>query len=533
MGFLLKTLLLSTSDFNRIKYEKNSRRRNKAIGMIVLKLFIFFILSGYAMLTAFGYGMIGMAGLIPIITAAIISMISLFFAFFEVNGYLFAFREYDLIMSLPLTEHQVVSAKFLHMYLRRMPWYMGIALALEIPYIIFATPSLWNIFLWVLGALFLPVIPMLLATVIGATIKGISVGYKHKQAVEILLNLILVGVLFFFMFSMQNVSEDTSWESVLQQARDKVENIAGVIPTIGWFRDMTTKGSVVALLLLAVLSFVLGEAVLLGISIFYKKVNSRLLAGVSLGNYQLGKQKANSLMKALIMKEWRRFRGSSLYLMNCGMGLIITLVLSVASFFMDQEKMMAEIMSQIPEGMNMSDGTLFVVIPVMIGMMISMSDSSCMSPSLEGKNNWILCSLPVTKKQIAQSKIAFNMCLQLPVVFFATVCFSISMKAGLFYMILYLLIGVLFSVLSSSLGLWVGMIFIKLDWENEVEVIKQGAAVAIYMLPTMLVCIGLLIGAVAISGIIGVAGTLFLLLFLLLLFNVLVTVVLEKTVYAS
>lgn len=31
----------------------------------------------------------------------------------------------------------------------------------------------------------------------------------------------------------------------------------------------------------------------------------------------------------------------------------------------------------------------------------------------------------------------------------------------------------------------------RLDWENEVEVIKQGAAVAIYMLPNMFVVMGL------------------------------------------
>ena len=31
----------------------------------------------------------------------------------------------------------------------------------------------------------------------------------------------------------------------------------------------------------------------------------------------------------------------------------------------------------------------------------------------------------------------------------------------------------------------------RLDWENEIEVIKQGTAVAIYMLPNMFVVMGL------------------------------------------
>ena len=36
----------------------------------------------------------------------------------------------------------------------------------------------------------------------------------------------------------------------------------------------------------------------------------------------------------------------------------------------------------------------------------------------------------------------------------------------------------------------------RLDWENEVEVIKQGAAVVIYMLPNMIVVMALTVAAV-------------------------------------
>ena len=33
----------------------------------------------------------------------------------------------------------------------------------------------------------------------------------------------------------------------------------------------------------------------------------------------------------------------------------------------------------------------------------------------------------------------------------------------------------------------------RLDWENEIEVIKQGTAVALYMLPNMFVTMGLVV----------------------------------------
>ena len=33
----------------------------------------------------------------------------------------------------------------------------------------------------------------------------------------------------------------------------------------------------------------------------------------------------------------------------------------------------------------------------------------------------------------------------------------------------------------------------KLDWENEIEVVKQGAAIAIYLFPNMFICMGLVV----------------------------------------
>ena len=48
-------------------------------------------------------------------------------------------------------------------------------------------------------------------------------------------------------------------------------------------------------------------------------------------------------------------------------------------------------------------------------------------------------------------------------------------------------------VFSASWGLVCGIKHMRLDWENEVEVIKQGAAVMIYLFPNMFVTMGLIV----------------------------------------
>ena len=46
---------------------------------------------------------------------------------------------------------------------------------------------------------------------------------------------------------------------------------------------------------------------------------------------------------------------------------------------------------------------------------------------------------------------------------------------------------------SSAWGMVCGIKHMKLDWENEVEIIKQGAAVTIYLLPNMFITMGLIV----------------------------------------
>lgn len=56
---------------------------------------------------------------------------------------------------------------------------------------------------------------------------------------------------------------------------------------------------------------------------------------------------------------------------------------------------------------------------------------------------------------------------------------------------LYVVLGIALCAFSTAWGCVCGVKHMRLDWENEVEVIKQSAAVALYMLPNMFVVMGL------------------------------------------
>lgn len=122
-----------------------------------------------------------------------------------------------------------------------------------------------------------------------------------------------------------------------------------------------------------------------------------------------------------------------------------------------------------------------------------MVSTTCCSPSLEGKNYWIIQSLPIDKKTLYKGKMLFNLYLTIPFMLFATLCICISAKAPVLTTVLSLLLGVVLCLFSTCFGCVCGIKHIKPEWENEIEVIKQSAAVAIYLLPNMFAGMALIV----------------------------------------
>ena len=145
------------------------------------------------------------------------------------------------------------------------------------------------------------------------------------------------------------------------------------------------------------------------------------------------------------------------------------------------------------QGAPISASLLQPAIPYIVYFFIGMVATTACSPSLEGKNYWIVQSLPIEKKTLYQGKMLFNMVLAVPFMEFAVLCMCISAKTPVLDTILYMILGMVLCAFSTAWGCVCGVKHMRLDWENEIEVIKQGSAVAIYMLPNMFVVMGLIV----------------------------------------
>ncbi len=489
---LLKTLLLSTSQLNIYKNCKDKKKRRKIAGGVIGAALIYAMIMAYSIVMCIGYGAAGLIESAPVMCALIISLLAFFFTFFKTNGYLFNFREYDMLMSLPFEARTVAGCKFLYMYIRSLPWYASISLAMLIGYGYYARPAFLVYPVWIILALFLPVIPMLIAAFLGFLIARVSAGFRKTNIIQTVLTIAFVIFCFCLRFIIEDVFRNDKVEATLEKTSEMTSGAAGIYLPAKWFSDAVTRHSIPAMLLLIGVSVLLFAAVFRVVGDSYRTINSALKSHAAAKKYKMTEMKTRSVLNAIAFKEYKRLTGTAAYTVNGAMGEILAVLLGLVTLIIGFDRIVQVVTANAPFDYTILQPS----IPFIVYFFIGMAATTAMSPSLEGKNYWIVRSLPVEMKTVYQGKMLFNMYLTVPAMAFATLCMCISAKVPAIDTVLYLVLGLALCAFSTAWGCVCGVRHMRLDWENEMEVIKQSAAVAIYMLPNMFAVMGLTVLAV-------------------------------------
>ena len=431
---LLKTLLLSTSQGNIYRHCRDKRKRGKIIGGFIGAALIYAMIMAYCILMCIGYGTAGMIGSAPMMCALIISLLAFFFTLFKTNGYLFNFREYDMLMSF-----------------------------------------------------FVLFFPMLIASFIGFVIAKISAGFRKTNIIQTVLTMIFVIFCFSLRFIIEDVFKNDKVEATLEKTSEMTSDAADIYLPAKWFADAVTMRSVTAMLLLIGVSALLFAVIFRLVGNSYRSINSALKSHAAAKKYKMTRLKKHNVVNSIAFKEYKRLMGSTAYTVNGAMGEILAILLGLVTLIIGFDRIVSVVTSDAP----FDHAILQPAIPFIIYFFIGMAATTAMSPSLEGKNYWILQSLPVERKTVYQGKMLFNMYLTVPAMAFSTLCICKSAGVPAADMLLYLILGLALCAFSTAWGCVCGVKHMRLDWENEIEVIKQGAAVAIYILPNMFVVMGL------------------------------------------
>jgi ABC-2 type transport system permease protein len=104
------------------------------------------------------------------------------------------------------------------------------------------------------------------------------------------------------------------------------------------------------------------------------------------------------------------------------------------------------------------------------------------SISLEGKNLWLIRSMPIEPKKILYAKLLVHEIYTSPALLFFAIAVTVIFKTSFVFLIGAILMTQVFNFMLGIFGLLINLRFPRLDYISEVQVIKQSASVGISML---------------------------------------------------
>ena len=174
-----------------------------------------------------------------------------------------------------------------------------------------------------------------------------------------------------------------------------------------------------------------------------------------------------------------RFTSSPNYMLNCGLGLLF---LPVGGIFLAvKARTLLEALSE----MEISDGMIAVVFACAVCLMLTMVDITAPSVSLEGKNIWILGSLPVRAKDALIAKLKVQLVVTAPPLLIADICGIVGLRTGAAESVMILLVTFIFMLFQALFGLFLGLKMPNLSWTSEIAQVKQSGSVTITLLGGM------------------------------------------------
>ncbi len=202
--------------------------------------------------------------------------------------------------------------------------------------------------------------------------------------------------------------------------------------------------------------------------------------------------KLSGTKSAIIRKELKKFLGSPVYLTNMGLGIALCPALAVCSIIFKDK------VTQYLNLLMLSPDMIALFICAILSFLVSTMCISTPSVSLEGKNLWILRSMPLSAAQILTAKLSMHILLTVPVTAITGLVLAITYQCDLLGTMFCVLIPALLALLNGLLGMVAGLKWARFDYLNDAYPCKQSIAVMVSIFGMMGIplTLGLLYGFV-------------------------------------
>lgn len=472
IGALFKKQMMEV--FSWIYQDKKSGKNRTVKGII-----------GYTMLYLLIFGFLGVmfyiaAGVLcsPLVSAgmgwlyvAIMGLLAMFFgvlgSVFNTYASLYKSKDNDFLLSMPVPAAKILIIRLSGVY------FMGLMyeLIVMIPALIawFQTVELGavGIICTMLIPLMLSVLMLVFSALLGWLVVLVSNKLKHKNVIVVLLSLTIFAVYYYSCGHIYAIAQ-----SIIANPQAIGNQVRGILYPL-YHMGLAAEGSLLSMLIFMAITGGLFAVVFWVLSRNFLKM-ATANRGEARAQYKEKSTAARSVSGALLLKELRRFLGSSNYMLNCGLGIIFMLV--SAGVLIWKHEMVQELLYEFfPGNREMA----FLIAAGAVCMLSAMNDITAPSVSLEGNNLWLVQVFPVSGRQVLMAKLKLHLILTMVPAAVLVAAVEWVVKPTLAFAVLIPLVAALFILVMAEFGLFLGVKTPNLHWTSEIVPIKQSMSVMI------------------------------------------------------
>ena len=510
LSVLLKKQFLEMNQ-NLFRNRKTGKLRSRGgtVGFLILFCVLFLFIAaafyGYADILCDALVSQGKAWLYFAMMGLMALFIGIVGSVFNTYAGLYKAKDTEMLLAMPVAPSSIITSRMLGVYVMSLLFTGIIWVPVTVRYIA-AGASGTGIVFPILLLFILPLLVTVLTCLLGWVVAQVANRVSNKNVATVAAALAFLAVYYVVYFRLNSFLT-----SVVQNS----ESVAAAMKSWGYplYRlGLAASGDVV--------SMVLTTLVTVGLFVLVCWIMSRSFLRLSLGGrqakaavYREKPLRAAGVNRALLGREWKRFTGSPIYFLNCGLGAIFLIAAAVAAVVKsDVVRMVADNIGNLVPG---ADGLAPLVVLTVICLFTGLNMITAPSISLEGKGISLIRSMPVSSRQVLAAKeklhVLFNMA---PAALCAVVC-CIVVGADVLSILLVVLAVLAFNCVIAAVGLMLDLKRPNLTWTNEATPVKQNLSIVLVMMIEFILSAAILVGGWLLCRILGLRLTLLLIAVLL------------------
>ena len=345
---------------------------------------------------------------------ALISIFIIMSNYKKINTLFFKNKDYDILSSMPIKRSQIIISKVLDIYITA--FFISCVVLLPSYYVYIKNVSVDILFhvRYFLTLFMIPIIPTILSILVGYLISFISTFFKRKDLVQLVISIAFFMIGYKFGSSLSSMGPNDF--ANLGKAMIKIFN--HFYPITIMYKDIVISESVFSLIMYILLNIIFVVSSIFIITKTFEYINGKLQHVSSSKNKKIKYAKNKGIYHAMLKKDYKRLIGCVNYILNSCIGVLLTgfLIAGLITAKTNSPTSLIFISSKVS----------IYMLPFLMIMMLGYIYPAAVSLSLEGKNFYILRTLPISFNKIIKEKLLFEMSISLPMALVSIIVLIIS-----------------------------------------------------------------------------------------------------------